>query len=237
MEEWIPESERPYEPNPSHLSLGIHTLRDVGSIPTGATTLRGRGDGTLGGLITHRRWAKRHGIEAKVITQSTPDHRYGSNLITIRLNAANVLCGQDGVHRRCRIAPYDEQKRRHTSFSRVMVHNKSRAIQIQDTKTEVINAKPQGGQQTNNIETALVLTHVGSGVSVRVDGAGRLASKELAAEFLSHKLGSIVDEQSWEWPIISIVEDPYRLVKDHRSGKEEEDVEAYLSGQFEEFMV
>jgi peptide chain release factor 2 len=96
--------------------------------------------------------------------------------------------------------------------------------------------KPKGGQHTNNIETALIVTDVRTGIFVRVDKLGSLTrSKEAALEFLSHKVGTVNDD--WDFPVITVVQDPYRLVKDNRTGREEEDVDAYLAGQLEEFMT
>ncbi len=68
--------------------------------------------------IMYVKWAHRHGVTKTEVSSfiSKKEHK----IIMFGIEPGK-LAGEHGIHRLCRIAPSDSQKRRHTSFARVEV--------------------------------------------------------------------------------------------------------------------
>ena len=74
-------------------------------------------------LRMYLRWAERKGFQGTVL-DSSPGEEAGIKSATIQIlgeNAYGMLEGESGVHRLVRISPFDQQARRHTSFSSVAI--------------------------------------------------------------------------------------------------------------------
>lgn len=69
----------------------------------------------------YRGWAQRCGYRVDVVS-SEPGDGDGLRLATLAIDCdAAQLLGEVGVHRLVRVSPFDETKRRHTSFALVRV--------------------------------------------------------------------------------------------------------------------
>jgi len=191
-----------------------------------------------------------------------PEGRIGikSGVIEIKGNYAyGFLKGENGVHRLVRISPFSAKSLRHTSFALVEVLpeiSKSEESEIKigagDIKTETFRSSGPGGQYVNKRESAIRITHLPTGIQVscqneRLQGQNR----ERAMKILFAKLYQLRQEQklkelkeikgervsaSWGNQIRSYVLQPYRLVKDLRTGIETSDVEKVLDGDLDKFI-
>jgi peptide chain release factor 2 len=205
------------------------------------------------------RWAERQGYQAGIV-DIQPGEEAGIKNATITINgdyAYGYLRSEAGVHRLVRISPFDANKRRHTSFASVIVSPEiDDEIQIdireEDIKMDTFRASGAGGQHVNKTSSAVRLTHIPSGIIVSCQNErsqhknkavamkvikARLYDLELKAQ--EKKLETLVGDKkdiTWGSQIRSYVLQPYRLVKDHRTGIEIGDVDSVLDGDIEKFL-
>ncbi|MCX6753844.1 MAG: PCRF domain-containing protein, partial [Candidatus Nomurabacteria bacterium] len=175
--------------------------------------------------------------------------------------AYGTLKNESGVHRLVRISPFNAKSLRHTSFSLVEVVPKleknDNAIEIppEDLKIEFSKSGGPGGQNVNKRETAVRIIHLPTNISVHVTTErSQEQNRERAIEILKGKLYKKREEDKlkekaglsptktteieWGSQIRSYVLHPYKMVKDHRTGIETNDVDAVLeSGMIDEFIV
>jgi peptide chain release factor 2 len=205
------------------------------------------------------RWAERHGYKTEIL-----DLQYGdeagikSATITISgLYAYGYLKSEIGVHRLVRISPFDANRRRHTSFTAVLVYPEIEEdidieINEEDLKIDTFRASGAGGQHVNKVSSAVRITHIPTGIVVtcqneRSQHRNRaLAMKILKARLYDlkrkeqeEKMESLIGEKrdiGWGNQIRSYVLHPYRLVKDHRTGIETGNVDAVLDGDIDIFI-
>ncbi len=205
------------------------------------------------------RWAERHGYKTEIL-----DLQYGdeagikSATITISgLYAYGYLKSEIGVHRLVRISPFDANRRRHTSFTAVLVYPEIEEdidieINEEDLKIDTFRASGAGGQHVNKVSSAVRITHIPTGIVVtcqneRSQHRNRaLAMKILKARLYDlkrkeqeEKMESLIGEKreiGWGNQIRSYVLHPYRLVKDHRTGVETGNVDAVLDGDIDIFI-
>jgi len=205
------------------------------------------------------RWADRHGFKTEIV-----DILYGEEAgikdVTISVTgpyAYGYLKAEAGVHRLVRISPFDANKRRHTSFAAVLVYPEIEDditidIKEEDLKIETFRASGAGGQHVNKVSSAVRITHIPTGIVVscqseRSQHRNRaIAMKILKARLYDlqikeqeSKIAQIVGEKkeiAWGNQIRSYVLQPYRLVKDHRTGLEKGDVDAVFDGDIDDFI-
>lgn len=175
--------------------------------------------------------------------------------------AYGTLKNESGVHRLVRISPFNAKALRHTSFSLVEVVPKLQKddttveIRPEDIRIEFSKSGGPGGQNVNKRETAVRIIHLPTNISVHVTTErSQEQNRERAMEILKGKLykKKVEDklkekaglsptktiEIEWGSQIRSYVLHPYKMVKDHRTGVEVNDVDGVLeSGLIEEFIV
>jgi peptide chain release factor 2 len=172
-------------------------------------------------------------------------------------NAYGFLKAEKGVHRLVRISPFDSNARRHTSFASVEVMPKmdespNIEIRSEDLKVDTYRSSGAGGQNVNKTESAIRITHIPSGivVSCQVERS-QLQNREKAMQMLYSKLAEKEEREEleklaairgevkkieWGSQIRSYVFCPYTLVKDHRTGYEDSNVQSVMDGQIQEFI-
>lgn len=175
-----------------------------------------------------------------------------------KLGAYGILKNESGVHRLVRVSPFNAKGLRHTSFSLVEVIPKLEKSQIQsippeELRVEFARAGGPGGQNVNKRETAVRIVHVPTNLSVHVSSERSQAqNREKAMEILTGKLYKLREEErekkekgmyisktteiEWGNQIRSYVLHPYKLVKDHRTGVETNNVDKVLNGEIEMFL-
>jgi peptide chain release factor 2 len=205
------------------------------------------------------RWAELKGYNTQVL-DLLPGEEAGIKSITFSVNgpyAYGYLKEEAGVHRLVRISPFDANKRRHTSFSAVLVYPEIKddiSIEIKDEelKIDTFRASGAGGQHVNKTSSAVRITHIPSGIVVSCQNErSQHRNKEVAMKILKSRLydikmkehekkieGLMGDKKDIAWgsQIRSYVLQPYRLVKDHRTGIETGNVDSVLDGNIDIFI-
>lgn len=205
------------------------------------------------------KWADRHNFKTEILDLLQGEEA-GIKDVTIAITgpyAYGYLKAEAGVHRLVRISPFDANKRRHTSFAAVLVYPEIEdditvEIKEEDIKIETFRASGAGGQHVNKVSSAVRITHIPTGIVVTCQNErSQHRNKAMAMKILKAKLydrqlkeqqdkiESIVGEKkeiSWGNQIRSYVLQPYRLVKDHRTGIERGDVDSVFDGDIDEFI-
>ncbi len=162
-----------------------------------------------------------------------------------------------GVHRLVRISPFDSNKRRHTSFASVSITpliNQDIDLDIKesDLKIDVYHSSGAGGQSVNTSNSAVRITHLPSKIVVTCQNErSQLKNKEQAMKLLKSKLYQIERLKKAEElakikgenvnidfgsQIRNYVLEPYKQVKDLRSGYTTSNVDKVLDGDILEIM-
>ncbi len=165
--------------------------------------------------------------------------------------------GENGVHRLVRISPFDSNKRRHTSFASVTVtpvFDNTIAVEIKesDLKIDVYHSSGAGGQSVNTSNSAVRITHLPSKIVVTCQTErSQLKNKEQALKLLRSKLYKLEEEKknstinnikdtssdiNFGSQIRSYILEPYKLVKDNRSGYESTNPTKILDGYLDELI-
>ncbi len=171
--------------------------------------------------------------------------------------AYGYLKAEAGIHRLVRISPFDANKRRHTSFASVFVYPQVEDdIQIEvreeDLRIDTFRASGAGGQHVNKTDSAVRLVHLPTGIVISCQNERSqhrnkaTAMKILKARLYELELQKLREKENqlhaqkkeiaWGSQIRSYVLQPYRMVKDHRTGHEAGDVERVLDGDLQDFV-
>ena len=210
-------------------------------------------------LRMYLRWAERQGFAASV-NEYQPAEEAGIKSATVTITgeyAFGLLTSEIGVHRLVRISPFDQAKRRHTSFASVFVSpeiDDSIEIDIkqEELRIDTYRSGGKGGQHVNTTDSAVRITHLPTGLVVACQNErSQHKNRERAYKMLRSKLYEYEMEKkraaskkledskldiNFGSQIRSYVLAPYRMVKDHRSKFEMGDVDRVLDGDVTPFI-
>ncbi len=207
----------------------------------------------------YQRWAESRGWEPE-LTDVLPGETAGIKSATMLIKGENAygFCkAERGVHRLVRISPFDANKRRHTSFASVDAIAEIEAseelnLPASEFQVDTFRSGGKGGQNVNKVETAVRITHMPTGLVVasqsqRSQHQNRAtAMKLLLSRIYAQRLDAQKQEMerfygekgsvSWGNQIRSYVFQPYRMVKDLRTGIETSNVQAVMDGELDLFV-
>ncbi|MFW5855678.1 MAG: peptide chain release factor 2 [Bacillota bacterium] len=210
-------------------------------------------------LRMYERWLEKSNYDIETLDFMKGDEA-GIKRVTLLVEGEysyGYLKGERGVHRLVRISPFDSSGRRHTSFASVDVlpelDNKIEVdLDESDLKIETYRASGAGGQHVNKTESAVRITHLPTGTVVQCQNErSQHKNKQMAMKILQSRLLEMkkeaqaekIDELrgehkeiAWGSQIRSYVFHPYNLIKDHRTGIEEGNVEKVMDGYLDEFI-
>jgi peptide chain release factor 2 len=205
------------------------------------------------------RWAERKGFKTEINELQDGDEA-GIKSATFTITGEypfGLLSGETGVHRLVRISPFDQAKRRHTSFASVFVSPEiDDSIQIDikpdDIRTDTYRSGGKGGQHVNTTDSAVRITHIPTGIVAACQNErSQHKNRERAMKMLrsrlyeyelekkraaSKKLEDSKLEINFGSQIRSYVLQPYRMAKDLRTRVEVGDVDRVLDGDLEPFI-
>ena len=207
----------------------------------------------------YKLYAEKSDFKLKILDVINGDEA-GLKSITFEIdgeNAYGFLKAEKGVHRLVRISPFDANARRHTSFASVEVMPKLEEkpnieIRPEDLKIDTYRSSGAGGQNVNKTESAVRITHIPTGIVVSCQiERSQVQNKETAMQMLYSKLAEKEEQEEleklasirgeikkieWGSQIRSYVFCPYTLVKDHRTGYEDSNIQSVMDGNIQEFI-
>ena len=171
--------------------------------------------------------------------------------------AYGYLKAEKGVHRLVRISPFDANKRRHTSFSSIevmpeIIDDEEIKVNPEELRIDTFRSSGAGGQHINKTDSAIRITHLPTGIVVSCQNErSQTQNREMAMRMLISKLlekreaerlerdqdiKGEIKKIEWGSQIRSYVFCPYTLVKDHRTGYENPDVNSVMNGNIQGFI-
>jgi peptide chain release factor 2 len=210
-------------------------------------------------LRMYLRWAERQGFQT-VLNDYQPGEEAGIKSATFTVSgeyAYGLMVSEIGVHRLVRMSPFDQAKRRHTSFASVFVSPEiDESIQVdvkpEDLRVDTYRSGGKGGQHVNTTDSAVRITHLPTGIVVSCQNErSQHKNRERAMSMLRSRIYEFELEKKraatkkiedskldidFGSQIRSYVLAPYRMVKDLRTRFEMGDVDRVLDGDLQPFI-
>ncbi len=207
----------------------------------------------------YTRWADKKGYQVEVLDYLDGDEA-GIKGVTFQVNgpkAYGYLKSEKGVHRLVRISPFNAAGKRQTSFVSCDVMPELNddvdvEINMDDLRIDTYRSSGAGGQHINKTSSAIRITHLPTGIVVQCQNErSQHQNKDKAMQMLKAKLYMLkqqenaekasdirgeVKEIGWGNQIRSYVMQPYKLVKDLRTGQESGNVDSVMDGNIDPFI-
>lgn len=210
-------------------------------------------------LRMYLRWAEGRGYKTSIL-DSLSGEEAGLKKAIVSVEGAyayGYLKAERGVHRLVRLSPFDAAHRRHTSFALVEVWpDVGEEIEVDispdDLRIDTFRSSGPGGQHMQKTSSAVRITHLPTGIITTCQNERSQAqNRETAMKILRVRLFALEREKQeaeqarlkgkhveagWGNQIRSYVLQPYKMVKDLRTGYETGNAEAVLDGGLDDFI-
>lgn len=210
-------------------------------------------------LRMYTRWCESKSYSVQTLDY-LPGDEAGIKGVTLKITgeyAYGYLKAEKGIHRLVRISPFNANGKRQTSFASLellpeLTQAQDIDIRPEDLKVDTFRAGGAGGQYVNKTESAIRITHLPTGIVVQCQNErSQHSNKEQALKMLKSKLIELKErahkekiedltgelkDMGWGSQIRSYVFQPYTMVKDHRTGAENGNVNAVMDGDIDLFI-
>lgn len=204
-------------------------------------------------------WAQAKGFSIELLDFLEGDEA-GYKSVTLQINGPNAygyLRSEHGVHRLVRISPFNAQAKRQTSFVSCDVmpdieEDLDIDIPDDDIRIDIFRSSGAGGQKVNKTSSAIRITHFPTGIVVSCQNErSQYQNKDKAMQILKAKLLILKQQENLEKTagirgevkdnnfgsqIRSYFLQPYKMIKDLRSGVSTANADAVLNGDIDLFI-
>ena len=204
------------------------------------------------------RYSEKQGFKSKILDVSYAEGA-GIKSATFEVDvpfAFGNLSVESGTHRLVRMSPFNAAGKRQTSFAAVEVVplvETTDAVDVPDSeiRIDVFRSSGPGGQSVNTTDSAVRITHIPTGMVVSCQNEkSQLQNKAAAMRILQSRLLELKRQEedakkksiagdvkaSWGEQMRSYVLAPYQMVKDLRTGHEENNPGDVFDGEIGGFI-